>query len=273
MNTKTLFIFPHFIFTLFLIALLSGCSSYIPPGRRADLQQLAPSAPVAQTDSQTAPRTFTDANASAPASAEQLLAAQPANPFPTGIVMVRLQAPDYTNYYIDQNGGKFGEGRFCVVLTKELGENEQYERLSKLPKIADVIGLNRILLPQRFDSLEQIRAAAARLSAGMVLLYTVDTKYRDTNSSKTLTAISLGMSSTKKITVLTTVSALLMDTKTGYIYSAYETTEKEEISSSAWGTRENADKARQKTEARAFARLVDDFVESWPRLLKRYPAK
>ena len=262
-NTKT-----RLLFALLLIALLPGCTSYIPPGRRADLQQLAPSAPAPQT----APQTSPDTNANAPASAEQMLAAQPANSFPTGIVMVRLQAPDYTNYYLEQNGGKFGDGRFCVVLTRELGEDAQYERMSKLPKVADVIGLNRILLPQRFDNLEQIRNAAARLSAGMVFLFTVDTKYKDTNSSKTLTAISLGMSSTKKITVLTTVSALLMDTKTGYIYSAYETTEKEEISSSAWSTRDNADKARQKTETRAFARLVDDFVESWPRLLKRYSA-
>lgn len=187
--------------------------------------------------------------------------------------MVRLQAPDYTNYYVDQTGGKYGSGRFCIIMTRELGESEQYERMAKLPKVADVIGLNRILLPQHFDSLEQIRNAAAQLSAGVVFLYTVDTVFKDTNTSRTLTTISLGMSTSRKITALTTVSALLMDTKTGYIYSAYEATEKEDISSSSWNTRDNADKARQKTETRAFTKLIDDFVESWPRLIKRYPAK
>ncbi|AWI08670.1 hypothetical protein CKA38_04830 [Ereboglobus luteus] len=187
--------------------------------------------------------------------------------------MVRLQAPEYTSFYIDRNGGKYGTGKYCVILAKELGENEQYERMAKLPEVADVIGLNRMLLPQRIDDFRSIREAAAQLSAGVVFVYTVDTTFRDANSSKTLTAISLGISPSKKITALTTISALLMDTKTGYIYSAYETTEKEEVSSSSWNTRDNADKARQKTETRAFAKLIDDFIESWPRLLERYPAK
>jgi hypothetical protein len=184
-----------------------------------------------------------------------------------------MLAVDHSSFKIDRDGEKYDGGQFCIILARELGEDRQYERISALPKVADVIGLNRILLPRRFDNLEQIRNAATEFSAGMVFLYTVDTTFRDTNASKMLTAISLGMSATRKITVLTTISGLLMDTRTGYLYSAYETTEKEEISSSSWNTKDNADKARQKTEARAFTKLAGDFVESWPRLLKRYLAK
>ena len=66
---------------------------------------------------------------------------------------------------------------------------------------------------------------------------------------------------------MTTVSALLIDTRTGYLYAAHEVTEREATLATSWGSREAADQARQHTERRAFARLVDEFASSWPKVL------
>jgi hypothetical protein len=40
--------------------------------------------------------------------------------------------------------------------------------------------------------------------------------------------------------------------------------------STSWGSRDTADEARRKTERRAFGKLVDELVASWPKLLQRH---
>ena len=106
-----------------------------------------------------------------------------------------------------------------------------------------------------------------------MFLYTFDTAFYDHDAAKPLSVITLGLSPTRKITAVTTVSALLLDTRTGYLYSAYEATEREAMLATSWGSKDTADEARQKTERRAFGKLVDEVVTSWPRLLQRHAKK
>jgi hypothetical protein len=87
-----------------LVLLISGCASYIPPGAKADLQVFAP--PDIQAG----------------------FAAKPTNPFPASIAVIRVQAPTYSNYYLQQRGGSYGSGRYSVILAKEVGEESQLER-------------------------------------------------------------------------------------------------------------------------------------------------
>ena len=231
-------------------AVFSGCASrYITPGPKADLQVLAP--PSIQEGFDT----------------------KPSKPFPAGIATVRIQASGYENFNTRKTGAVYGSGRYSIITTKEVGEQEQFERIAKLPKVQGIIGLNRMLLPEHLSSLQDLRASAAQLHADLLLVYTFETKFLDNNSSMPLTVITLGLSPTRKITAVTTVSALLIDTRTGFIYSAYESTEREQKLSTSWGSQESADKARQQTESRAFEKLVDEVVASWPQLLKRHAAK
>ena len=87
--------------------------------------------------------------------------------------------------------------------------------------------------------------------------------------AKPLSVISLGLSPTRKITAITTVSALLIGTRTGYIHGAFEATESARTLSTSWGSSESADAVRQATEQAAFRKLVDDFVATWPRIAAR----
>ncbi|MDH3445798.1 MAG: hypothetical protein OEN50_17880, partial [Deltaproteobacteria bacterium] len=121
-----------------IVILVSGCgATYIPPGAKADLQVFAP--PDIQSG----------------------FAAKPTNPFPASIATVRVQAPTYSNYYPQQRGGNYGSGRYSVILTKEADEDSQMERMSKLPEVAEIVTINRILLPERLEGDREIRAAAA----------------------------------------------------------------------------------------------------------------
>lgn len=238
--------------TLVLAAIsliLSGCATYIPPGAKADLQIFAP--PDIQAG----------------------FAAKPTSPFPASLAIVRVQAPSYTNHYLQQRGGSYGTGRYSVVLTKEAGEDTQLERVNKLHEIAGLVTLNRILLPEKLEGDREIRGAAARLQADLVFLYTFDTAFFDTDVAKPLSVITLGLSPTRKISAATTCSALLIDTRTGYIYSAYEVTERAETFSTSWGSRDTADEVRRKNEQDAFKKLVDEFVATWPNVMERHRKK
>ena len=59
---------------LFALLILSGCASYVTPGPRAELANLAP------------PKI------------REGFERKPSNPFPASIVAVRVQGRDYTNY-------------------------------------------------------------------------------------------------------------------------------------------------------------------------------
>jgi hypothetical protein len=242
--------FPGRFFTLILplatLVMGSGCARYITPSGRADLAALSKNANIRGS-----------------------FETKPTAGFPAGVVAVRVQISDYKSYYTEQNGGVYGRGRYSVLFTKEAGEPEQMERLTGLPDLGGIISLNRMLLPERLESEEAIREAAARLKADMVLLYTFDTKFFDDDKSVFLNVVTLGLSPTRKVNVLVNASALLVDTKTGFIYGALEANEKRRLTSNAWESRETADRARQDAEKAAFRGLVDEFIKAWPEFVKR----
>ena len=228
---------------MFALALLSGCATYIPPGAKADLQELAP------------------------ASIQEGFAAKPTYPFPAAIAAVRVQGPAYSNYYLERNGGRYGMGRYSIVTAREVEDEQQFNRVAALPQVAGLVSINRMLLPSRLDTERDIRDAAARLHADLVFLYTFDTEFFDIDLAKPLSVVSLGLSPTRKISVLTTASALLLDTRTGYVYSAYEVTQKAQTMATSWGSRDAADEARRHNERDAFTKLMSEVVNSWPKLL------
>ena len=103
----------------------------------------------------------------------------------------------------------------------------------------------------------------------MVLLYTFDTSFHKNDASVTLNVITLGLSPTRRIFVRVAASALLIDTRTGFIYAALEANEKREVTTNAWESRETADRARRDAEQSAFKSLVNEFERNWPRIVER----
>src|SRR5437763_4972264 len=139
--------------------LFTGCaSSYVTPGRPADMQRVG------------VPKTIRDA--STDGVVQQALDKKPLARFPTGIAVVRVQAPGYQS----NTAQGFGSGAFCVVTTRDIEKPEQIERLSKLPMVSGIAPVNRLLLTQELQSDLQLREAAAHLQAQMLLIYTLDTQ-------------------------------------------------------------------------------------------------
>lgn len=222
---------------------ITGCASYTPPGMKADLQDFAPASIQAGFDR------------------------KPTHPFPAAVAVVRLQGSGYSNYNLRHNGGEYGSGKYSVILVKEVEEQTQLERILKLPSLAGIVGLNRMLLPENLSSDEDLRIAASKVQADLLFIYTFDTGFYEKDHATPLSVVTLGLSPSRQIKAITTASAMLMDTRTGYIYAVYEVTEKANTLSSAWDTSDNADLVRRKTEQAAFEKLVDEFITTWPKLL------
>lgn len=239
------------VFLAGLVLSLAGCATYLPPppGAKADLQLFAP------------------------VGIQEGFAAKPTNPFPASIAAVRVQSPSYSSHYLRNHGGQYGDGRYSIITTREVEEQAQFDHLAALPQVSGLVALNRMLLPPRLEGDREIREAAARLQADLVFLYTFDTAFFNTDAAKPLTVITLGLSPTRKISAVTTVSALLLDTRTGYVYAAFEVTERDTMLSTSWGSSDSADEARRKTERRAFGKLLDEVTTSWPKLLERQARK
>ncbi|MGC4073917.1 MAG: hypothetical protein QM760_15695 [Nibricoccus sp.] len=231
------------------VAVLSGCASYKTPGAKADLQALAPY------------------------EIQKGFATKPSNPFPAAIVAARVQANNYSNYALSRNGGKYGQGRFSVITVREVEEQSAIDRITKLPEVTGAIALNRMLIPETLNSYDDLRAGASQLHADLLLVYTFDTAFFDRDASKPLTVITLGLSPTRKIKATSTASALLIDTRTGFIYGTFEATEQRDVLSTSWGSNDSADEARKDAEKAAFNQLVGEFEKTWPSLVEKARSK
>ena len=91
----------------------------------------------------------------------------------------------------------------------------------------------------------------------------------DNDASVALNVITLGLSPTRQVFVHVTASALLIDTRTGFIYAALEANERRKVLTNAWESRESADRARQDAERAAFKGLVAEFEKSWSAVVER----
>ncbi len=232
--------------TVAFIVIIGGCvENYIPPSGRADLNKISN------------------------ISMQESFAARPAASFPASIAAVRVQQSGYTSYSTRREGGVYGSGRYSVITVKDVEEDKDLEGLSKLPDMGGFISISALLLPQNMQSDLELRQAAARLKADMVLLYTFDTSFHDNDTFVGLDVLTLGIAPTRRVFVQVNASAILIDTRTGFIYTALDANEKRELTTNAWESRESADRARLDAEKAAFKSLVGEFEKNWPQVVER----
>ena len=234
-----------------LLAIAAGCSEYVAPGRGASLDQLAPEAR----------REATDVNLRAAFDRKPL-----AN-FPASIAVARIQAPGYRSY----TAQGWGNGRYSLITTRDIEKPEQFDKLAALPMVQGIAPIGRLSIssPDLRSDVE-LRQAAAQLQADMLLIYTIDTAFYVRDMATPLTVISLGLSPNKEARITTTASAVLLDTRTGYIYGSAEATDRSDRLANAWTSDDAVDMSRLKTESAAFDKLVIDLQKMWPGVVKRY---
>jgi hypothetical protein len=218
------------------VAALAGCATYTTPGGGVSIPEI------------------TDADIA------EALARKPAAPFPSRVIVARVQAAGYQSY---SNQG-YGDGRYSVLTTRDIETEADFARLSAMPDIASLGVLSRVLLPSNLGSAKDLRTAAAQLRGDILLLYTLDTSFRtDTDQIGPLQVVSLGFFPNKKARVTTTCAAAFVDVRTGFVYGVAEGTATEEQRSDVWGTRSAIETARLKAERQAFESALSEIEKVW----------
>jgi hypothetical protein len=230
---------------LLLTAFLSGCaSSYATPGRGAEMQ-LFGAAKDQISDS----------------SVVHVIDRRPLASLPTSIAFVRVQAPGYSS----ENVQSWGRGAYSIITEREIQNEDTVlaDLRAKLPKVKGFAPISRLLLPEEMRSDLELRQAAAALHADMVLIYTLDTSFRVQDVAAPLSVITLGLSPNQVAHVTCTASAVLLDTRNGYVYGIAEATEQQDQLASAWTSDVAVDQTRRRVEGKAFAKLGTQLEETW----------
>jgi len=239
------------LFTGFLVA-GAGCAHYAPPGRGANMAALGVT-PAAQ-------------QALADPSIRQAFDKKPLASFPTGVAVARVQEPGYRS----ETAESWGTGAYSIVTTRDVETDEQGARLAKLPLVHGIAPINRLVMPTAdLKSDAELRAAAAALHADVLLIYTLDTIFYVDNPSVPLSVLTLGLFP-RKARVVTTASAVLMDTRNGYIYGVAEATDRDDSLTTGWTSDHAVDATRRDTETRAFEKLVGELEKTWTMVLKTH---
>jgi len=228
--------------TCFVVALtatlIAGCAKYTTPGGGVAIPNLS------QTD----------------ADISTVLKVEPAAPFPARLAVARVQASGYAS----PSNRCYGAGRYCVVTTRDIEPEDSFEKLARLPQIAGLALVNRLLLPDRLESTKDLRLAAATLKADMLLIYSLDTGFSvDSTDIGPLAIISVGFLPNKKAKVTSTASAAIFDVRTGFLYGVAEATAVEQQRATMWSSASAIDRARRRAEADAFGKLVGEIGRLW----------
>ena len=231
---------------------IQGCAEYVTPGPAANLERVGVTRTVRE--------------ASTDGVIQKAFDKKPLANFPTGIAVARIQSPEYNS----QTATKFGSGAYCVITTRDVEKPEQIDRLASLPMISGIAPVNRLLLPDHLDSDLELRQAAAKLQADMLLIYTLDTQFTTEDKAAPLSVITLGLSPNQQVRVTSTASAVLMDTRNGYIYGLAEATDRQNQMTSAWQNDVAIDETRRATESAAFDKLVDNLATTWKGVVAKY---
>ena len=185
---------------------------------------------------------------------------EPAVVFPAQMAVVRVASPGYRS----GSNESMGTGAFAVVTTRDIETDESFMRLGAMPQVSAVAPISRLLVPANMGSIRDLRSSAAQLKADVLLIYTVDTRFR-TESAQLgpLQTIALGFLPSEKAVVTATCAFMIVDVRTGFIYGTGESTVTEDQRSNIWGTAGAIEAARLTAERRAFENSLGEVAELW----------
>ncbi|WP_341919506.1 hypothetical protein [Hydrocarboniphaga effusa] len=224
-----------------MLSLSAGCASYVTPGGPVKLAEIS-------------------------RVGDDMVSRQPSPKFPASIGVVRVQAPRYAS----ASTRGYGKGVFSLVTAQELIGDPQLAAIGGWASVGKVQTLDTSLLPSRFDSLDDLRLAAAKLQIDVLLVTTVDTVFEA--GGKTFGPSSdfkLGKSDTDAA-IRSTASAVFVDVRTGFSYGQAEAGARAADLAAAGDSEKSLDRLRLQTERQAFEAFLVEAQTTWAGIERRY---
>ena len=194
--------------------------------------------------------------------------AKPLAGFPANLAVARVQsARTYHRSPYDREPALVDQLR--VVNTREL-EEDLYEKVSKWPLITNVTRVSPLLLGTEMATQTDIRRVAGQLNSDILLLYTFNSHVKRNDWFAPLSIASLGTAPTIQVNVTSTVSAILVDSRTGYLYAMIEASGKSYHFAGGLNEDDAKKTATRRADRRALERMVKDFEGAWAEVLRQH---
>ncbi len=232
---------------LFIVALLTalssaGCASYTTPGGPARLAQIGGEEPV---------------------EAER----QPSPQFPMHLVVARIQAAKYRSY----TAAGLGQGHFSVIAAPDRPDGAERQAMANWPQLSGVAMLDPALLPPKLETADDLRLAAAKMQADLLLIYTVATVFQvDGHSAAPAADLPLRRKPHSDAQVRSTASLAFVDVRTGFVYGRAETGATLPGVAEVWTSAEALDAKRQEAERQALDALWPEAQRAWTNIVASY---
>jgi len=248
-------LFRRITCALILLGLLAGCQTHVVAPMGADMSVFG------MPPDENTRRAQTDYEI------EKTLELAPLARFPATIAIVRVQSAASASR---SHGVSYGSGAYQIELTPTVETDAHLRQVDRLNQVHGAVRLNRLVIGERCRTNKDLRAAAARLHADLLLVYTINTEWAIDNDAEPLDAITFGFSKYKNVTVTSTATALLLGTHNGYIYATAEVARDKRYKDNAWRNSEQIEEAKETLEQQAFDGLVESFVKAWPGVVDAY---
>ena len=224
---------------------ITGCtSSYVTPGGGADLR--------------TALGLSDDDQPSVDFAIAEQLDKRPAASFPATLALLRIQDRGYRS----RTSKSIERGNYSIVTVRDVEEDEDLQRLQKMPGVGSIVPLNSMVVGN-LNTERDLRAAAARVQADALVLYTFHTSFDVDTTIPAVGVLTLGVFPAEKAKVTSTASAAIIDTRTGFVYALAESTSDTSQLANAWTTQSAVDQSRRRAEREAFEGLLTELESAW----------
>lgn len=170
--------------------------------------------------------------------------------FPTRVAVVRVEDNRYSQ------GVRLFDGR-------DLERPEHAASVQRLRGVTGMVSLNHISLQSGQVSYETLRKEALEIGAPMLAVYRFTTHEKSVEQAALLNTAALGILPTVKQQVVSNVSLIVQDARTGHTYGVMEKQAVEEFRSSMWGSNSSRENAKQRTRSQAFHELMSDLPQFW----------
>lgn len=171
--------------------------------------------------------------------------------------------------------GHSGEARqpaaaFQVVTHDTFAKEKHLDALRRLPEVLAVRPLDHRIYGARALTASELRQAAHAQRADLLLLYTFDGVSQAETHLGGVALVTLGLLPTSTADAEATCHALLIDTRTGYLYGMAAARDDATQLANVWTEHEAADDTLRRAQRRAFEKLVDAFPRAWDEVRLRY---
>lgn len=161
------------------------------------------------------------------------------------------------------------DGTARVLSIYETPEEVSANEFAQLPAALDGVRDVLVIQPDMavhgpVDTPAELRAAARHYRSDLVLAFSVSID-RDTDYHFPILAVlTLGLAPNATAEVDGRAQAVLLDSRTGYIYERFDTTAETWQLANAWSEGEAEDQSQERVERRLLGQLLEQVKERWP---------